>query len=96
MKMQKKEYNFDLIRTFAILSVVFCHSIESVYYIFQDRAILYQNISVFSKIFDLTGITIGRLGVPMFLFLTGALLGSKTFNNNGDIKKFYKKNLYLY
>ncbi len=93
MKMQKKEYIFDLIRTFAILSVVFCHSIESVYYIFQDRAILYQNISVFSKIFDLTGITIGRLGVPIFLFLTGALLGSKTFNNNGDIKKFYKKKL---
>ena len=93
METNKKIYSYDFIRAFAILCVVFCHSIETVYYIFQDRSILYTNLSLPSKIFDLTGITIGRLGVPLFLFLSGALLGRKTYENKEDIKQFYSKKL---
>ena len=77
----------DFIRAIAILCVVFCHSIESVYYMFQDRTILYSNISTVSKIFDLTGITLGRLGVPLFLFITGILISKKDFSKKENIKK---------
>lgn len=90
MKKVDRNYIYDFIRAFAIISVVFCHSIESVYYIFQDRSILYSGLSFESKMFDLLGITFGRLGVPLFLFLTGALLGRKNYDNKDDVKNFYK------
>lgn len=37
--------------------------------------------------------TIGRLGVPLFLFLSGFLLLQKQINDEKDIFTFYKKNL---
>lgn len=40
--------------------------------------------------FDVEGITFGRLGVPIFLFLTGALMLSKPMEKEA-ISKFYKK-----
>ena len=91
MEQIKRNWTYDFTRAFAIISVVFCHSIESVYYIFQDRSILYSGLSFQSKIFDLLGITFGRLGVPLFLFLTGVLICNKEFNNEEDLKKFYKR-----
>lgn len=91
MELTKRNFAYDFTRAFAIISVVFCHSVESVYYIFQDRGVLYSNLSFESKIFDLLGITFGRLGVPLFLFLTGVLICNKEFNNEEDLKRFYKR-----
>lgn len=44
-------------------------------------------------IFSLISFTIGRLGVPIFLFLSGALLLKKQIDTDEDVLKFYKKNL---
>ena len=44
-----------------------------------------------SMIFAVLGFTFGRLGVPMFLFLTGYLLLARNYDDN-DCKKFWKKN----
>lgn len=46
-----------------------------------------------SQIFRITFFTIGRLGVPIFLFLTGALTLKKQIDTDEDVLKFYKKNL---
>lgn len=91
--MKKNNYNklLDIVRAFAIISVVFCHSVEMYYYAFQDRSITWINHSFISRIFDLIGISFGRLGVPMFLFLTGILICKKVFKSfPKDIKHFYK------
>ena len=76
----------DVLRSIAILLVVLCHSIESAY------PNLY-GLSFQSQFFKIVLFTFSRLGVPIFLFLTGALVLKKDFNNDEDVKKFYKHNL---
>lgn len=82
---------YDFVRAFAIMSVVLCHSVESFFYMYQNRSILWGMLSTRLRIFDLIGITIGRLGVPLFLFLTGALMLHKEMESGEDCICFYKK-----
>ena len=84
--------NFDLARVLAMISVVFCHSVECFYYMYQDRSILWEMLSQKSKLFDLVGLTFGRIGVPIFLFLTGSLILNKKIENGDDCIRFLKKN----
>lgn len=80
----------DLMRTCAIVFVVLCHSIEQVY----DMSLQgWRNIDTFSKIFRAGGFVLGRLGVPLFLYLTGYLVLSKVISCDNDGIKFYKKSL---
>lgn len=44
-----------------------------------------------SRIFMFATFTIGRLGVPIFLFLSGALLLKKNIESDVDVINFYKK-----
>lgn len=52
-----------------------------------------MSLSEISQIFRIIFFTIGRLGVPIFLFLTGALTLKKQIDTDEDVLKFYKKNL---
>ena len=81
----------DVIRALAIISVVMCHSVESFFYMYQDRSIFWGTLSIPYRLFDLFGITIGRMGVPLFLFLTGTLVLHKPMNDTKDCVQFYKK-----
>ena len=88
IKLKERIQSFDIARTFAIICVVLCHSVEVVY---SDIEYIY--LSNISQIFRIVFFTIGRLGVPIFLFLTGALHLKKQIEEDEDILKFYKKNL---
>lgn len=85
--MKKRVFYYDVLRSIAILLVVLCHSVESTY---TDILVLSSK----SQIFRIVGFTLGRLGVPIFLFLTGALILNKKFDSDDDIKKFYIHNLF--
>lgn len=85
---KKRIQNLDMARTFAIICVILCHSIETAY-----SDIIYTHLSNISQVFRIIFFTIGRLGVPIFLFLTGALTLKKQIENDEDVKKFYKRNL---
>lgn len=52
-----------------------------------------MNLSEISQVFRIIFFTVGRLGVPIFLFLTGALTLKKQIDIDEDVLKFYKKNL---
>lgn len=80
----------DVARTFAILCVVLCHCVEKVY---GTSLTEWRNSSVSENIFSTIIFIIGRLGVPIFLFITGVLILNKKFENENDITTFYKKNL---
>lgn len=56
----------DCARAFAILFVVLCHSVEALYLLNQSE---FSLISTRSFIFGLSSFTIGRSGVPIFLFI---------------------------
>ena len=86
----KKEriQGYDIARSFAILCVVLCHSVEMAY-----SNVPYLYLGQASQIFRIIFFTIGRLGVPIFLFLTGALTLKKQIDTDEDVLRFYKKNL---
>lgn len=71
---------YDILRVFAILCVVLCHCVELAY------------VSRNSWSYSLLHF-VGRLGVPTFLFLTGALVMSKDFNSSARVSRFYRHNL---
>lgn len=79
---------FDIARTLAILCVLICHSGDIAY-----PNTIYVQLSNISQIFRIVLLTVGRLGVPIFLFLTGALILKKQIEKDEDVNQFYKRNL---
>lgn len=86
----KRLFSFDLARALAIACVVLCHATETIYRLNING---YNSVSTTSKITMVVVFVVGRLGVPIFLFLTGALILRKNIESDEDIVKFYKKNL---
>ena len=77
----------DIIRTVAILFVVFIHGVPPD---FQEIEYV-NNLSGFSQLFHFTCFSIGRLGVPLFLCLSGYLLLSRDYDEI-QTRKFYRYN----
>ena len=77
----------DIIRTLAILFVVLIHGVPPD---FQEPGYM-NNLSGFSAVFHFTCFSIGRLGVPLFLCLSGYLLLSRNYDE-AQTRKFYKRN----
>ena len=68
----------DLARSVAITCVVLCHAIEHTYQLTPQAL---TTMSDSSKLIALTGFSIGRLGVPLFLFITGYLLLDRQYDS---------------
>jgi len=86
--MKERVFSLDVLRAFAILSVVLCHATES-YFSAKSAPNFTQECAT---LLGFTLFTIGRLGVPIFLFLTGYLLFTKHYDFEAG-KRFYKRNL---
>ena len=88
---KRKEERFawlDWARSFAIFAIIFCHCTEAIYS-FDQTPLEVVDINVWFKFIFFT---IGRLGVPVFLFLTGALILSRyKFQDFSNVKQFYKR-----
>ena len=78
----------DAARAIAILMVLMVHATENLYVMNPERL---NNMSLTSSTFAVTAFTIGRLGVPIFLFLTGYLLLDRNFDE-AACRKFWIKN----
>lgn len=65
---KKRIYYLDIARTFAIISVVLCHSVELIYNMNLKG---WLNLSIKSQIYRTIVFTVGReLGVPIFLLIS--------------------------
>ncbi len=86
-----RKVSLDIIRCVAIFLVILNHAVES-YYNLEDH-----DVAVSYNSFDDSGImflfTLGRIGVPLFLFLTGYLMLHRDFDSPGSIKRFWIHNL---
>ena len=80
----------DIIRSFAILSVVLVHCMQASCPVNSIED--FNNLSSLSKVVFFSLYTIGRIGVPLFLILSGYLLLPRNFDEL-QTKQFYKKNL---
>ena len=77
----------DVVRATAILCVVLCHSVEAFYH-----PVLLGQLQVSFPLWNIENLlfTIGRIGVPLFLATTGALMLPRDYP---DVSAFYKKSL---
>lgn len=76
----------DCLRTVAILCVVLNHCTESIYALTLEGM---GGLSAPSRVFGLASFTLGRVGVPCFLTITGYLLLDRAYSSQ-QCKKFWK------
>ena len=87
--MEKKRIEWiDLLRAFAILAVLLCHATEGIYQLKLESV---SAMPMTSKIIAFGGFSLGRIGVPIFLMISGYLLLDRTYERD-TIIKFWKNN----
>lgn len=86
----KRDPGLDFVRFFAILAVVLNHSVEPIFNMEKpDTVIAWGNTHLHISLL----FTIGRMGVPLFLLLSGHLLLHRDYDKPKAMKKFYMHNL---
>ncbi len=81
-----RQSNLDIVRIIALCSVLLMHGVENVWRIHPADVASTPSLE---RVFIFITYTLGRLGVPLFLFLTGYLMLGKRYKKN-EILSFYK------
>lgn len=87
---KERIYWIDWARSFAIIVVVLCHAVDHTIHFNIDYMSLLDSAQ---KIFAFAGLSLGRLGVPFFLFISGYLLLGRNYNSD-QCMKFWKTNFW--
>lgn len=77
----------DLARALAISFVLIVHAVEGIYALNLDAV---AHLSTQTTVFAFSAFTLGRIGVPLFLFISGYLLLDRDYTREGCIR-FWKK-----
>ena len=87
VKLSQRQASLDVVRLVAISSVLIMHVLDNSWSL--NKSILVQNSTVVIVLKFLV-YNLGRIGVPLFLFLTGYLMLDRKYDW-ADIPHFYKK-----
>lgn len=90
----KRKYYLDIARVIAIISISLNHAVNRSYANYAGQMKEFYSIPLWSTIFKTVISVFSRIGVPLFLMITGILLLNKIIESPRDIKKFYKHNLW--
>lgn len=82
----------DLARTFAVISISLNHAVNRSYHIHVDQMSEFLSIPLASTLFKTVIYVFSRIGVPLFLMISGSLLLRKKITDEEGIKKFYRTN----
>ena len=74
-----RQSNLDIVRIIALCSVLLMHGVENVWRIHPADVASTPSLE---RVFIFITYTLGRLGVPLFLFLTGYLMLGKRYKKN--------------
>lgn len=86
MKTKERIFYYDFLRAFAIIAVIICHV-----------DIFYGSLSTPLQIIaKLTFHDIGRIGVPIFLMISGALLLNRDYDLSDFLKRRFTRIIYPY
>lgn len=80
----------DFIRSIAILLVILNHSVENVLNMENPEVI--KGFISYSSFLPSLLFTLGRIGVPLFLMITGFTMLHRDYFKENKIKHFYKNN----
>lgn len=89
---QNRIYWLDAARALAILSITCCHAVTRSFSIYEGTLLEFQSHSLLFSILKAVLYVFSRLGVPLFLMITGALMLPRDYEKQGAIDKLYKSN----
>lgn len=89
---KKRIYWLDAARTVAIISISLNHAVNRSYDNYTNQLAEYLTIPFASTVFKAVISVFSRLGVPLFLMISGALLLKKNIQNEDGIRRFYRHN----
>ena len=87
---RSRQANLDIIRIIALIFVFMIHGVETVWGVSPDGLV---GASTLTKIVVMIIYTLGRLSVPLFLFITGYLMLGKYYKKE-DVFAFYKTKIW--
>ena len=90
---QKRMFYLDVARVIAIISISLNHAVNRSYQNYSGQMAEYLAIPFGSTLFKTVISVFSRIGVPLFLMITGVLILNKRMEKADDVKRFYKHNL---
>ena len=90
---QKRMFYLDVARVIAIISISLNHAVNRSYQNYSGQMAEYLAIPLGSTLFKTAISVFSRIGVPLFLMITGVLIFNKRMDKAEDVKRFYKHNL---
>lgn len=90
---QKRLFYLDVARVIAILSITLNHAVNRSYDNYGNQMVEYFALPLASTLFKTVISVFSRIGVPLFLMITGVLILNKKMENASDVKRFYRHNL---
>ncbi len=89
---KKRIYWLDVARVIAIISITLNHAVNRSYDNYHDQMAEYLAIPISSTILKTVITVFSRMGVPLFLMISGSLLLKKDITDEDGIKRFYLHN----
>ena len=86
-------YWLDVARVIAVISITLNHAVNRSYCIYSRQLEEFTSIPIASTVFKTVIYIFSRLGVPIFVMISGALLLKKDIKTEKDVTNFYKHNL---
>ncbi|MGM9552758.1 MAG: acyltransferase [Faecousia sp.] len=88
-----RQFYLDVARVLAVISISLNHAVNRTYDNYSNQRKEFMEISLASTLLKTVISVFSRIGVPLFLMISGALLLNKRIENGQDVKRFYKHNL---
>ena len=89
----RRQFYLDVIRALAIISITLNHAVNRSYANYSGQMAEFYSIPLWSTLFKTSVTIFSKLGVPLFMMLTGVLIMNKKMEDANDIKHFYRHNL---
>lgn len=89
---ERKTY-LDVARTLAIISISLNHAVNRSFDNYSNQQAQYLASGMAATLIKTVFTIFSRIGVPLFLMITGVLILNKTFETSRDLKKFYTHNI---
>lgn len=90
---QKRQFYLDIARVAAIIMISLNHAVNRSFADFSSQITSADALPLAPALFKAVIIVLSRIGVPLFLMITGVLILNKPMESPADIKRFYKHNL---
>lgn len=90
---EKRQYYLDILRAVAIISITLNHAVNRSYANYSGQMAEFYSIPLWSTMLKTVVTVFSKIGVPLFMMITGVLIMNKKMDSKEDIKRFYRHNL---